>query len=47
MNGSRMIGEVRIVGAGLLGASVGLGLRALGVDVIVHDHVALEPQSRH
>jgi prephenate dehydrogenase len=37
MNGSRMIGEVRIVGAGLLGASVGLGLRALGVDVIVHD----------
>lgn len=32
-----MIGDVRIVGTGLLGASVGLGLRALGVDVIVHD----------
>jgi prephenate dehydrogenase len=28
---------VRIVGAGLLGASVGLGLRALGVDVILDD----------
>ena len=37
MNGSRMIGQVRVVGTGLLGASVGLGLRALGVDVIVHD----------
>ncbi|MCU1585556.1 MAG: prephenate dehydrogenase [Microbacteriaceae bacterium] len=37
MNGSRMIGEVRVVGAGLLGASIGLGLRAIGVDVIVHD----------
>jgi prephenate dehydrogenase len=37
MNGSRIIGQVRVVGAGLLGASVGLGLRALGVDVIVHD----------
>lgn len=37
MNGSRMIGPVRVVGTGLLGASVGLGLRALGVDVIVHD----------
>ena len=32
-----MIGQVRVVGTGLLGASVGLGLRALGVDVIVHD----------
>jgi prephenate dehydrogenase len=37
MNGSRIIGQVRVVGAGLLGASVGLGLKALGVDVIVHD----------
>jgi len=30
-------GEVRVVGSGLLGASIGLGLRALGVDVIVAD----------
>jgi prephenate dehydrogenase len=30
-----LIGQVRVVGAGLLGASVGLRLRALGVDVIV------------
>lgn len=37
MNGSRLTGQVRVVGTGLLGASVGLGLRALGVDVIVHD----------
>ncbi len=37
MNGSRIVGEVRIVGSGLLGASVGLGLRAKGVDVIVAD----------
>lgn len=37
MNGSRLLGEVRVVGAGLLGASIGLGLRALGVDVIMHD----------
>jgi prephenate dehydrogenase len=33
----RTIGPVRIVGAGLLGASVGLGLRAKGIDVIVQD----------
>ena len=37
MNGSRLVGQVRIVGAGLLGASIGLGLRAKGVDTIVHD----------
>jgi prephenate dehydrogenase len=37
MNGSRIVGEVRVVGSGLLGASVGLGLRAAGVDVIVDD----------
>ncbi len=37
MNGSRVVGQVRIVGAGLLGASIGLGLRAKGVDTIVHD----------
>ena len=30
-------GTVRVVGTGLLGASVGLGLRALGVDVVLHD----------
>ncbi|PWB96414.1 prephenate dehydrogenase [Homoserinimonas hongtaonis] len=33
----RTIGPVRVVGAGLLGASVGLGLSAKGIDVIVHD----------
>jgi prephenate dehydrogenase len=37
MKGSRVVGQVRVVGAGLLGASVGLGLRAVGVDVIVAD----------
>lgn len=37
MNGSRIVGQVRIVGSGLLGASIGLGLRAKGVDVIVAD----------
>src|SRR5690606_15865323 len=28
---------VRVVGTGLLGASVGLALRRLGVDVVLHD----------
>jgi prephenate dehydrogenase len=37
VTGSRLVGEVRVVGAGLLGASVGLALRHKGVDVIVHD----------
>lgn len=37
MNGARMIGQVRVVGSGLLGASVGLGLSAVGVDVIMAD----------
>lgn len=37
MSGSRLVGQVRVVGAGLLGASIGLGLRSKGVDVIVHD----------
>jgi prephenate dehydrogenase len=37
MNGSRIVGEVRVVGSGLLGASIALGLRAVGVDVIVAD----------
>jgi prephenate dehydrogenase len=34
---ARTQGPVRIVGAGLLGASIGLALRALGVDVILAD----------
>jgi prephenate dehydrogenase len=34
---SRVTGPVRVVGAGLLGASVGLGLRARGVDVLLSD----------
>lgn len=37
MNGSRLAGHVRVVGAGLLGASIGLALRAKGVDVILDD----------
>ncbi len=37
MNGARIVGEVRVVGSGLLGASIGLGLRAAGVDVVVDD----------
>jgi prephenate dehydrogenase len=34
---SRLIGPVRVVGAGLLGTSVGLGLTARGIDVILAD----------
>jgi prephenate dehydrogenase len=34
---TRLSGQVRVVGAGLLGASVGLGLRAQGLDVILAD----------
>lgn len=34
---SRLTGQVRVVGVGLLGTSIGLGLRARGVDVIVAD----------
>ncbi|NTW41480.1 MAG: prephenate dehydrogenase/arogenate dehydrogenase family protein, partial [Cellulomonadaceae bacterium] len=30
-------GTVRIVGTGLVGTSVGLALRSLGVDVVLHD----------
>ncbi len=37
MNDRRLAEQVRIVGSGLLGASIGLGLRAHGVDVIVDD----------
>ncbi|MFA4897775.1 prephenate dehydrogenase [Microbacterium sp.] len=33
----RLSGTVRIVGAGLLGASIGLALRAKGVDVVLSD----------
>lgn len=31
------VGPVRVVGTGLLGASVGMSLRGLGVDVVLHD----------
>jgi prephenate dehydrogenase len=34
---ARTIGPVRVVGAGLLGASIGLALRAIDVDVILSD----------
>jgi len=34
---ARTVGPVRVVGAGLLGASIGLALRAAGVDVILSD----------
>ncbi len=34
---SRLAGPIRVVGAGLLGASVGLGLRARGIDVLLAD----------
>jgi len=34
---SRLIGPVRVVGAGLLGTSIGLGLTARGLDVILAD----------
>jgi len=38
MTDSRLAGAtVRVVGTGLLGTSVGLGLRARGVDVVLHD----------
>ncbi|WP_233563703.1 prephenate dehydrogenase [Cryobacterium tepidiphilum] len=34
---SRLVGPVRVVGVGLLGTSVGLGLRERGIDVILAD----------
>ncbi|MEF3405140.1 prephenate dehydrogenase [Agromyces sp. CCNWLW203] len=37
MTESRLTGPVRVVGVGLLGASIGLGLRAKGVEVILAD----------
>ena len=45
MTESRLIGPVRVVGAGLLGTSVALGLRSRGIDVVLADasptHVAI------
>jgi prephenate dehydrogenase len=35
MNAARLAGQVRVVGTGLLGTSIGLALRHLGVDVIL------------
>lgn len=35
MNAARSTGQVRVVGTGLLGTSIGLGLTALGLDVIL------------
>ncbi len=37
MNGNRLAGQVRIVGAGLLGTSIGLALRSHGIEVILDD----------
>lgn len=37
MNEARLIGPVRVVGVGLLGASIGLGLRAKGIEVMLAD----------
>jgi prephenate dehydrogenase len=37
MSNSRIIGQVRVVGAGLLGSSVGHALRARDIDVILED----------
>jgi len=34
---ARTVGPVRVVGAGLLGTSIGHGLTALGVEVVLHD----------
>ncbi len=34
---SRLVGPVRVVGVGLLGTSIGLGLSARGIDVILAD----------
>ena len=35
MNAARLTGQVRVVGTGLLGTSIGLGLRALGLDIVL------------
>ncbi len=43
---ARMRGPVRVVGAGLLGASIGLALRERGIDVILADASRAEPHAR-
>ena len=37
MNSARLHGTVRVVGAGLLGTSIGLALSKLGIDVVIED----------
>ena len=37
MNSARLTGPIRVVGAGLLGTSIGLGLSKLGLDVSIED----------
>ncbi|MBG0740529.1 prephenate dehydrogenase [Paeniglutamicibacter antarcticus] len=37
MNPSHLTGPVLVIGTGLLGASIGLGLRARGIDVVLSD----------
>lgn len=37
MNPSHLLGPVLVLGSGLLGASIGLGLRARGIDVVLSD----------
>ncbi|ALE05438.1 prephenate dehydrogenase [Arthrobacter sp. ERGS1:01] len=37
MNPTHLVGPVLVLGSGLLGASIGLGLRAHGIDVVVSD----------
>lgn len=36
-NGAHLSGPVLVIGSGLLGASIGLGLRARGIDVVISD----------
>ena len=35
--GTHLSGPVLVIGTGLLGASIGLGLRARGIDVVLSD----------
>jgi prephenate dehydrogenase len=37
MNPTHLVGPVLVIGTGLLGASIGLGLRGLGIDVVLQD----------
>ena len=37
MNSPRLTDSIRIVGAGLLGTSIGLALSKLGLDVVIAD----------